>query len=345
MNFLKNIAAGLISLTMLSSVSVGASSVPYLQGDIDYDEAVTLSDAVYLKNFLSGNKCTMDNAMTQRLDVNLDGHISQVDVDIVSGIVLNGTSPEIQYYNTNSNEDLPNSERLRYRKFNAQTGGVITNYTLEALDSIPVETSYYEDEPMLSLNPPSCSVVKITSSLGNALGIIVDNHTILTSADAVYNRNNFTEASNISYIVCGQLGENITGSISALYYHVPYKYTAFSATKPNEYQKYNYAIITTSENLNGYGKASLGVIRKYLPVNNSFTWSLSNNFSSNLNMLTGTLNNVNEEFLYHNLFTSKGSPIRTNGNADIIGIATGDNYGKRIDSNVLSFVFNNTYLP
>ena len=48
MNFLKNIAAGLISLTMLSSVRVGASSVPYLQGDIDYDEAVALSDAVSL---------------------------------------------------------------------------------------------------------------------------------------------------------------------------------------------------------------------------------------------------------------------------------------------------------
>lgn len=91
------VAMALILCTIsIASTNVEATGNTYLQGDVDGNGSVTLSDLGYLANFLHGYKATANDHMTQRLDVDLSGIIDQNDMTLLSDIIIgNETSDSI----------------------------------------------------------------------------------------------------------------------------------------------------------------------------------------------------------------------------------------------------------
>lgn len=370
MNQIKKIMSGILALTLCissSAIAVNASSTTYFRGDINGDGTANLVDITYLKNVLSGKRGSTNDRLTQRLDVNLDGVISERDVEMLTKINLHEIPSDMLNYGAISDDILAPSNKS-YQRYNAQTGATYgSTYTLNAVNSVPESTSTYSiiGSDNRYVDYSNTGVVKINSSLGTGTGFVVGSHTILTAAQCVYNTTSNTPSTNVTYTMYSSNGTIIRNETSAVRYHIPTDYINLSSN----FCDYDYAIITVNEDLSNYINFDLGMARLALnnvlndnsaPVPIYVTGYDNINSSSLRNEVTtaqGTLINrkvyINE--LRHNVDTVSsevGGPVYvtdSNGKKTVIGInsttnVSSYNVGKRIDTNVIQFVYNNPNL-
>lgn len=384
MKYLKKISIGLLSLVLCSttiSMNVSAVSSNYLKGDVNGDGMVSLSDLAYLRNYMSGRKTTYNNNMTQRLDVNRDCIISNLDVDELSRIIVNNTQPETLYYSNNTVMfDVPISSDKYYQKFNAQNGvtSIDDVYCLEAADlipnsSLPARVVVGPDTRFEDFD--NSGIVKLDYRKGTdtfiGTGFVVDTHIILTAAHCMYSTSNDEKAKDLTYTLYKKnqnTGIVTSETHSAVYYHVPRRYIDFNNgdTDENLYATYDYALIKVNEDLSAY-MLDLGVSRTVLKnaadrshTDESIRIYVSGFNPEQNNMVTGygyfSNNKILNGILNYSTDTvvgESGSPVyvyNEDGSMTVIGIhsrsASSQNFniGKRIDVDLLNFIFNNPYL-
>lgn len=372
MKYIKKILSGVLVLTLCASspIAVDAASTTYFRGDINGDDTVNIVDTTYLKNILSGKRYSTNNKLTQRLDVNLDGIISERDLEMLTKINLNDITSDLLNYTTVSDNtsDIPSSANRSYNIYNAQTGTSYgSTYTLNAVNSVPESTSTYSiiGSDDRNIDYSHTGVVKISSSRGIYTGFVVDSHTILTAAQCVYNTVSNTPATDVTYTMYDSNGNIIRNSKPAVKYHVPVNFINSSYN----ICAHDYALITVSEDLSNYINFDLGIAR--LAFGNAQTGTLSpvpiyvtgynatdsSTFSNKIVTTQGILANekvANHELQYSTDTVSSeiGAPVYvtdSNGKKTVIGInnsysSSGYNVGMRVNTNVLQFVYNNPNL-
>lgn len=373
MNIFKKITAGIVAGAMsvgMASTTVSANSTNYLRGDIDGDGTVALTDLAYLANFLSGSKGSADNHMSQRLDVDMSGIIDILDQNMLSQIILGSITPNTIYYES-TNNGIPAQNTLYYQKFDAQTGGQIGSaYPLSPVSTIPNNAPkgiIGNDDRFVDYS--NSGVVKLSyTKNGNpylGTGFIVDDNLILTAAHCMYNATYNYVATNVTYTLY-----NANGTVNAIHnaasYHVPSNY--INSVSGN----WDYALIVVNEDLSDYRTIDLGIARDKLKSN--ITSSIYLNYASKLGIyVTGFAldNNSNitkytgignlaspyldDKSIFYNTDTDggeSGGPVyvkTANGQIIAIGIHNGAgtstyNIGRRIDTDILHFVYNNSYI-
>lgn len=370
MNIFKKLTAGIVAGAMslgMATTYVSADSTDYLRGDIDGDGNVSLTDLAYLANFLSGNKGSADDHMSQRLDVDMSGIIDILDQRRLSQILVNHTTPDTIDYDS-SNVGIPSQSTLYYKKFNAQSGVQIgSNYELNPVSTIPNlaprgiigsddRTVDYSNSGVVKLNYKKNG----TSYMGT--GFVVDDNLILTAAHCMYNATYDYAATDVTYTLY-----NVNGTVNATHnaasYHVPLNYINDGS------DNWDYALIVVNEDLSDYRTIDLGIARDKLKNNTSssiylnytsklgiYVTGFAYNNNNNITEYTGIGNLVspylsNQKVLYGTDTDGgeSGGPVyvkTSSGDMIAIGIHNGKststyNKGRRIDTNILQFVYNN----
>ncbi len=352
----------------VSGVSASASTT-YLKGDVNGNGVVDLTDLTNLSLFLRGSNSSADNLMSQRLDADLDGIIDYGDVSVISSIITNVSSTYSVSY-TSTNESVPAQSTVSYSKHNASTGAKVgDNYELSPVSSITdmspraiigndTREIDYSKSGVVRLN-----YTKLIDGVETgyvATGFVVDEHTILTSAHCLYEAEKEALAYDLSYTLYNSDGTS-NGTYDADYYHVPQTYLDLSSYS----QESDYALITVSQDLYDYMCFDLDVARDKVRNTNPEIYvtgySATNNPSRPelfFEMVTGSgflsESKTSSKCLYYNTDTvggESGSPVyvmNSDGSMAVIGIHSGSygisNAAKRIDTNILHFIYNNPNL-
>lgn len=249
-------------------------------------------------------------------------------------------------------------EATSYRKYDAQTGAALGNYVLMPVPNISasdVSTKQIIGTDDRVIDYSKSGIVKLSSG---STGFIVGNHTILTAAHCVYNFN------NIQYTLYNSDG-TVNATYNAVSCHIPQQFIFnYSGSE------YDYAIVTVAEDLSSYKCFNIGVCRdnlKNIDPDIYVTGYAGNKSTSKPqltnNIVTGSgkfMENGNKDIilpkiLHYSTDTiggTSGAPIYvkdSNGVMTVIGINTGGeksvcNFGRRIDSNILRFIYNNDEL-
>lgn len=365
----RTLITGILSLAMcvsVSGVSASASTSTYLKGDVNGNGTVDLTDLTNLSLFLRGSNSTADDLMSQRLDVDLDGIIDNCDLDAIADIVRQSASTYSIAY-TSTNESVPTQSTVSYSKHNASTGAKVgNNYELSPVSSITdMSPRAIIGSDTRQIDYSKSGVVELTMNFvglsGNyvATGFVVDEHTILTAAHCVYDTKENAPSCNLSYTLYNSDGTP-QATYNAEYYHLPQAYVGLSDYSPT----IDYALITVSQDLTDYMCFDLGLAREKIKNTDptiyvtGFTGGAS---SSDLygEMVTGTgvlaSDETSSSCLYYNTDTynrQSGSPayvMNSDGSMTVIGVHSGghnsySNVAKRIDSNLLHFIYNNPSL-
>lgn len=332
----------------LMPMSSSASGGTYYKGDVDGDDSATFMDLAYLRNVLRGVSCSSDDRMTQRLDVNLDGIIDSNDVTALSEILIGDSSSTLRVYSTVT-RDIETSSPVTYRKVRASNGNSVSIYTLSVLDEIPDESDSMISVASASYSGPVsyCPTAQISTSIGTFSGVVVDDHTILTAASSLYDKLTHTYASNVKCMIYNSSGSAVPLWLYSTYYHIPTQFV--SSSNSSEVSRYNYALLTVSSDLSGYGIPDIGIARKAFMNTNTDIYS-----SGIYGSLTG--NKIDDYSLYYNISYNadkSGSAVYTIdsfGNKTIIGFNARNpllpnvTLGRRIDTDILQFIFGNIYL-
>lgn len=370
----RTLITGILSLAMcvsVSGVSASAStSTTYLKGDVNGNGTVDLTDLTNLSLFLGGSNSTADDLMSQRLDVDLDGIIDYCDIDAISDIIRYDIPTCLISY-TSTNESIPAQSAVSYGKYNASTGTKVgNNYTLSPVSSITdmspraiigndTREIDYSKSGVVRLN-----YTKLIDGVAKryvVTGFVVDEHTILTSAHCLYEAEKEALAYDLSYTLYSSDGTS-NGTYGADYYHVPQDYLDLSSYSPES----DYALITVSQDLYDYMCFDLGVARDKVRNTNPEIYvtgySVINNPSRPelfFEMVTGSgflaESKTSSKCLYYNTDTvggESGSPVyvmNSDGSMTVIGIHSGSNgaysnTAKRIDTNIMHFIYNNPNL-
>lgn len=360
-NFIKStvILCSLVIGFVMTPLNVQATNVQLLIGDINGDGEIAMVDLAYLQNFLSGRKATANDYMSVRLDVNLDYVISKEDrVDLAQRLADNVIgNASVSLYDS----EIPFSSAKSYNKINALTGSFEKYYTLNALSSIQDESngliSNYSEQVTPLNNDSNVPIVTISSSLGTYSGFIVGENEILTSAHCLYDTLNNVAATNVTYSIYEDSYNDLLASGNAECYHVPNMYI----NSTNRIVGYDYAIIKVHENIGDYGVFDLGIIRKKANILNRkniiIGGRISSDYASNNHVPSVLRTYISRDkitdyainYESYSLLCSEGGPILTytsNGERVAIGIHSDCNYriARRIDSDILQFVYNNEHL-
>ncbi|MCD7799650.1 MAG: trypsin-like peptidase domain-containing protein [Ruminococcus sp.] len=362
--FVKKLVSGIAALTMcLSVASMSASAdatdieaeaetdvdvsinatTTYQKGDINCDGEVLSNDLLIMKNFLNGVYGTNSGVVAERLDVNLDGVIDDNDLTLLKNISL-GLASSSTVTSTNT-VALPSQQSLTYYKYNATTGVRTKTYTLSTVSNISTSSTAStrsiigDDDRVLEtgLN----GVVNIGN---NGTAFVIDDHTLLTAAHCVFNHEDGEiDFNNTLYFEDGTV-------ITPVSVHVPAKYV-----DTIDYGKYDYAIITVSEDLSSYINFNLGVARDYITTKNPVL-CVTGYGPSDIGDLTtsnGRATNLDSLYIFHSCDTvggDSGSPLYVKSTKTVIGIhfasGDGDTYNSaiRVDTDILHFVYNNSNL-
>lgn len=350
----------------IASTNVLAAGNTYLKGDIDGDGSITLSDLGYLANFLHGVKGSANDNLTQRLDVDSSGVIDHNDQSLLSSILVGDVNTYSLSYSSTSSE-IPNQTSESYGKYDAQTGNKIgENYDLNPVSNISSRSIIGDDNRYADYN--NHGVVSLSYTKGNqsyiATGFVVGTHKILTAAHCVYDTTNNRPAKNVCYTVYGN-SENSSTTYSAVNYHIPQRYVDLNSYDPI----YDYAIITVNETFSDDYIMELGIARDIISNNTPST--IYQNYlnkpciyvtghSSSMttgygNLISGYNNVILDDYIIN--YSSdmvggeSGGPVYVktqDGKITVIAINSGGtstyNVGRRIDSNILHFVYNNPNL-
>jgi len=369
MKIFRKISTALLAFVLCSatvSSSVNAISSTYQKGDIDGDGSITMSDLAYMAQFLHGYIGSADNYMTQRLDVDSSGIIDQNDESLLADILVgNANTNSLAYSSTIS--EIPAQTTESYGKYNAQTGNKIgLNYELYPVSDILPRSVIGADDRYLDYN--NHGVVSLSFTVNGedkiGTGFVVGAHQILTAAHCVYDTENNRPAKNVSYTVYGD-SESSSTTHSAVNYHVPQCYIDLSSYDPI----YDYAIITVNETFTDDYIMDLGIARDVIANNNNsdvyqnylgkpriyVTGHSSNMTTGYGNLISGYRNVILDDYIinYNSdmIGGESGGPVYVKSRGrkiSVIAINSGGtdtyNVGRRIDYNILHFVYNNPYL-
>ncbi|MGN1411270.1 MAG: trypsin-like serine protease [Oscillospiraceae bacterium] len=368
MNKFKKILTGAVALAMCSTcliatpLQVSAAST-YAQGDVNGDGSVNSADTLALTSFLLGQK-SANNQTAERLDVDENGIIDENDKTVVRNIIAHLQTGSTKTY-TNVNE-LPSQEDRTYYVYNASSGALVDDYVLYKSDvpniSATSTRTIIDDDDRV--HEPGLSGVLQTSTGGTAF--VIDAHTILTNAHCIFNSEIGDQAiGGVSFTAYDSDDNPISIGITPLKYHIPQEFAENEEDKSN----YDYAIVTVQEDLSAYVNFKLGVAKNDIYSKNpnvdiyvtGFGWGGTNVNPDLIGVKStgkGNLIGSNTMTTYNIRYTTdiiggdSGSPVYVlNSDSSIrtvIGINTSQtnsyNFGKRITTDILQFVYNNPNL-
>lgn len=303
------------------------------------------------------------------MDVDQNGIIDINDQKYISDYLLGSNDGgTTQSKDTSS---LPSHSTKYYYEYDATSGKQIGNkYAVEDVKNISMSSSkmIIDDGIDRKKDYSKSGVVKL-SYLKNgssyvATGFVVDKNKILTSAHCVYETSNNAPVTKLKYTVYNSDG-TVKNTYTAKSYHVPEEYQNENSYGTNGYL-YDYALIEVNEDLSDYMIFDLGVARNYITTKNPklyVTGYSGEPISENKlldKMATGygylTSSKIDNKNIYYTTDTvggESGGPLYledSNGNLIVIGINSGENkvniynLAKRIDTDILNFVYNNSRL-
>lgn len=369
---LKRIICGISVSAMCLSFSplTANAAATYYRGDVDCSGTVNMLDVTAMNQFLIGVKAAGDGVVAERLDYNQDGVIDKVDLESLKNVMIGVAETETT--TSQSTTALPAQSAQTYYVYDAQTGAYRTNYILSPVAAISQVSSRtiingddrdddYTKSGVVMLNYKKSGLNKV------ATGFVVDSHTILTVAHCMFDLDNNNSCTNLTYTLYNSDG-SVSATNSAVSYHAPKIYIDQSSDK-----NFDYALITVEEDLSDYMCFDLGMIRdefaslstpiyvtgysgEKVDEDGDGVDELWGKIVTGSGSLTnnGSGNKITTDKIYYNTDTvggESGSPVYVmkNGKMIVIGIHNGGitnvyNTGKRIDTNILHFVYNNPNL-
>lgn len=353
--------AAACTLCLSASPLTANAATYYYKGDVNNSGSVDVADVTVITQYLRGI-LSADGIYAERLDVNRDYVIDDKDLQEIKKIVIK--TAQTQSVRSVDTTMTTAQETTRYYKYNAQTGNFINYYDLAPVPNISpsgVSTQLIIGNDDRVIDYSKSGIVKVHKAGYTSTGFVVGNHTILTAAHCVF------RSSDIQYTLYNSDGTE-KATYNAVSYHVPEKHI-HDIKNP----EYDYAIITVAEDLSSYKCFNIGVCRDGIVTPNpdiyvtGFAYDPSPSRPElEKKMVTGSgkfTENIDghkilPKILHYNTDTiggTSGSPIYvkdSNGIMTVIGIHTGSisnstltyNRGRRIDSNVLHFIYNNSYL-
>lgn len=372
MKIFKRIICGISTLAMCLAITPlsASAAATYWTGDVNGDGTVDMLDVTCMQRYLTG-KSGANGTTCERLDVNQNYIIDKNDKDALLSIIIHTSSSQQKTYQ-NTTMTATNLQKT-YRKFDAQSGAKIGSdyilYPVNNIASTSASTYSIIGNDNREVDYSKSGVVTLSSGDGDAFGtgFIVDNHTILTAAHCLFDIENKVACKDLKYTLYDSSSTQnnvISTTYNAEDYHIPVDYI-----NNNMHVENDYALITVSENLNAYRCFDLGVCRDGLinlepdifvtgysgkniaGVNSSLLGHIvtgSGKFTANWNgeKITPYILNYNTDMVGG----ESGGPvyINSNGNMTVIGINTYEagsfNFGRRIDTTVLNFIYNNSNL-
>lgn len=304
--------------------------------------------------------------MVERLDVNRDYIIDTNDLTIVKNINLGVVSSETLTYQNTAN--LPTQEAIKYYKYNATTGAYTGEYTLSTVNSISTSSSSISTYSILDgvddrwAEDGLDGVLCIDNGNGGT-AFVVDSHTLITAAHCLMGQHSSSGSSsqalsNLEFKVCDKYGETSAIPITPIEYQIPQKFV--TNTNSSEYSKYDYAIVTISQDLSDYINFNLGVVRNELYTTNANSKKLlfitgfgGYNDKANEELINikstgdGFLTSTPTSYrLFYDIDTiggDSGGPVyaNVNGKKTVLAVHTsGGNSGIRLTTNILNLIYN-----
>jgi len=368
----------------ISAGSISASGTTYKRGDVNGDGSVTIIDVTYHQQFLNGRYKSSNDHMTQRLDVNCDGVIDIEDRETISYITLGEITSDNVAYNTIDGDITSSYSRAYkvYDAQSGSFIENYTLAASNQLPDSSVYSIVGTDTRQVDYSKSGVVYLKMNCNGKETCGtgFVVGEHTILTAAHCVFDTyNNNIPVSNVRYTLFNANGISAMSSVPAVSYHVPQEYVNYTLPFYEEEIDGDYALITTSEDLSDYMCFDLGIARKAMinskdrvyPNENMRLYVTGYNAESvfmgrittGFDYLTNNSNDgssiINGRIAFDTDVVSgqSGSPlyiVKPDGRMTVIGIVTSQirnnnnsqvyNSGKRIDVDILKFVYNNPNL-
>lgn len=356
MKKLKKLICSISAIAVCCSVpplSASAATTSYLKGDVNGDGVVDILDSTcmlqYLRGIVGANGVT-----SERLDLNRDYVIDVKDKEELLKII-NHTVSTSKVKSINTTMTTVQHSKV-YSKYDAQTGKKIADYTLNTVDNISSSSALARgiigtDDRVIDYS--KSGVVELSNG---ATGFVVGAHTIVTAAHCVNNQKNLTCT---FYNTDG----NEIANYDAVTYHLPYDFSPFDKTAVNDY-----ALITVKENLNTYACFNLGICRDGIkntsPAKTFFVTGYGESGSGSIIVTGGgklvadengdILNSCTVNYDIDTMGGTSGAPVylkNSDGSMTVIAIHKGGgignsncNRGRRIDTDILHFIYNNPNL-
>lgn len=396
MSILKKILSATLAVSMCGGVyadnglhATAASS--YIVGDVDDNGVVNIIDLAYIQQFLNGS-VSANTRTAQRLDVNYDYIIDVNDKNMISDLLLNGGSSTTRTY-PSSMGGVPD-----------QIAGGVSYCVYDVNENEFVEEDEYTLSPLSDISTASVDsmqtrgiigsddrvvenglmgVLNIQDAYNNNVGtaFVVDSHTILTVAHALYSKNN-----GVCFVPTGLQFKVFSDyntpsdeySITPVSYHIPkyfmenaYRGMNNSSAINSDACKYDYAIVTVREDLSDLINFNLGIARTGIPYGTSIYVTGFGGNCANINpeladvKSTGYGNLISSGTDVHSPYRlryqtdavpgNSGSPAYVRGGNNytiktVVGINHVESYDNtyngcvKVTTDVLHFIFNNNNL-
>lgn len=364
MKKLKKLICSISALAVCCSVSplsANAATTSYLKGDVNNDGVVDILDSTCMLQYLRGI-VGADKATSERLDLNRDYVIDVKDKEELLKII-NHTVSTSKVKSVNTTMTTVQHSKV-YSKYDAQTGKKICDYTLDTVDDISGSSALSrgiigDDDRVVDYSKSGVVLLNCKNMSGDtsyvSTGFVVGAHTIVTAAHCL---------SGTKDLTCTFFNgaKNNTTVYKAKTYHIVKGYVQDDDIDDD------YAIITVEENLNSYACFNLGVCRDGIkdvsPAKTLFVTGYSGEGSPALlgEIVTGKGNLaknpkgiiIKPDTIHYNVDMvggTSGAPVylkNSDGSMTVIAINGGSdygcNYGRRIDTDVLHFIYNNPNL-
>ena len=247
-----------IASTTLSASATNAQ-ISFVNGDIDGNGSVSISDWMCIVRYLSG-VYTLSNEQATKADVNNDGVIDYKDSNIISDYVVGSKKPTTVKRNVLT---VPKYEKRAYSCFDClDSNKKVDAYEFDGLTEVTNNFSARAAtyNPSHRADSQNKSVVEVSSSYGKFTGVVVGDNTILTTARAVCTAKGKTPktrdikfASSINISVYEDYSGCVLSEIPVNYIHVPDKFLG------SETSEYNYVLLEVVEDLSDYKNLELGI--------------------------------------------------------------------------------------
>ena len=380
MKKIRKTIAAFTALTMAMSINVisANASSTFLKGDVNNNNAVDLTDLTSMAIYLSGGT-SIDDSTAERMDVDSNKVIDVNDQNAILSIVMHNDVASTDTYANDT--DMPLQETRGYYKYSPTNGNCFGYYILSPMNNtISTNTRGIIGDDTRVLEEGLQGVLNVQSSSGGNVGtaFVVDEHTILTAAHVLCNYQSKNVQKNLKFKIFDSNNNATNIQITPITYHIPSNYVDQDYYDGG--RLYDYAIVTTSEDLSDYINFSLGTMRCGSSIGNSSVYvtgfggsgvaGRDDNINSNLayKKSTGSGHLVSPEesesdyMIRYDVDIVKGDsggPIYiTNGNIKtVIGIHTFESYvtengverninngGIKLTTDILHFIYNNNHL-
>ncbi len=236
-----------------------SSSALYSSQDINRDGDVDIADSIFLNKCLLGSSYIANNAV---LDADGNSIVSVADANcVLSGAVHNtfinrveGTSTMFSSFMTSTIPTTNKTKSQSYLSYNYQSN-TESQYSLHLKETnLNVSTLAVDMPGIIGDDSRIADAIDgiVYLSTGGT-GFIVGDHVIATSAHCVYGHSTKEWLSDLKVYLPDKNGKATRTPLYAIEAHIPKTYTT------NNNDKYDYALITVSEDLSDRYHFNLGM--------------------------------------------------------------------------------------